>query len=305
MKQYCIYGRNNFFFQAEDCIRDGHVTGVQTCALPIYFYDALSMNLSVRTERNTWLRSNANPSMDIQFTGRLDVAKPPGGEMAIFGDIEVIPERSRIRQFGRTFQISTGLLQFNGAIADMLLDLEAEYNVRSRGREDQVVIVLGVTGRLDSLDLQLESRNPPGLDYANIISYIATGRPASESFQLGGAGGAGAGERLADLGSAAFLNQVTGWVEGVAGEELGLDVIEIEQSGIEGTRITAGKYVTNRLFVSVSEPLSWSTSENATAWQEQYDRRITVEYEVTNWLMSRFVRDGSNLRFHLLWEYSY
>src|SRR5207253_8198915 len=26
----------DFFFQAEDGIRDGHVTGVQTCALPIY-----------------------------------------------------------------------------------------------------------------------------------------------------------------------------------------------------------------------------------------------------------------------------
>src|SRR5439155_3822511 len=26
---------NGFFFQAEDGIRDGHVTGVQTCALPI------------------------------------------------------------------------------------------------------------------------------------------------------------------------------------------------------------------------------------------------------------------------------
>src|SRR5439155_12590592 len=25
-----------FFFQAEDGIRDGHVTGVQTCALPIW-----------------------------------------------------------------------------------------------------------------------------------------------------------------------------------------------------------------------------------------------------------------------------
>src|SRR5215510_16215426 len=25
-----------FFFQAEDCIRDGHLTGVQTCALPIF-----------------------------------------------------------------------------------------------------------------------------------------------------------------------------------------------------------------------------------------------------------------------------
>src|SRR5690606_39545421 len=27
-----------FFFQAEDGIRDFHVTGVQTCALPIYFH---------------------------------------------------------------------------------------------------------------------------------------------------------------------------------------------------------------------------------------------------------------------------
>src|SRR5690348_18057871 len=27
-----------FFFQAEDGIRDGRVTGVQTCALPIYLY---------------------------------------------------------------------------------------------------------------------------------------------------------------------------------------------------------------------------------------------------------------------------
>src|SRR5215208_1991018 len=29
-----------FFFQAEDGIRDGHVTGVQTCALPIYLEGA-------------------------------------------------------------------------------------------------------------------------------------------------------------------------------------------------------------------------------------------------------------------------
>src|SRR5690625_7695057 len=28
-----------FFFQAEDGIRDGHVTGVQTCALPIFARD--------------------------------------------------------------------------------------------------------------------------------------------------------------------------------------------------------------------------------------------------------------------------
>src|SRR5437870_10728254 len=33
-----------FFFQAEDGIRDGHVTGVQTCALPICGRAASSTN---------------------------------------------------------------------------------------------------------------------------------------------------------------------------------------------------------------------------------------------------------------------
>src|SRR5215510_11212687 len=32
-----------FFFQAEDGIRDGHVTGVQTCALPISGSEATSL----------------------------------------------------------------------------------------------------------------------------------------------------------------------------------------------------------------------------------------------------------------------
>src|SRR5207253_8501287 len=35
-----------FFFQAEDGIRDGHVTGVQTCALPIYMW-AIALALGV------------------------------------------------------------------------------------------------------------------------------------------------------------------------------------------------------------------------------------------------------------------
>src|SRR5439155_13646400 len=34
--QKSVVSTTFFFFQAEDGIRDGHVTGVQTCALPIY-----------------------------------------------------------------------------------------------------------------------------------------------------------------------------------------------------------------------------------------------------------------------------
>src|SRR5207253_11415113 len=39
MRMYCQF---SFFFQAEDGIRDGHVTGVQTCALPIFLTPILT-----------------------------------------------------------------------------------------------------------------------------------------------------------------------------------------------------------------------------------------------------------------------
>src|SRR5208282_6661394 len=39
--QYYLFFRFFFFFQAEDGIRDATVTGVQTCALPIYRLDVL------------------------------------------------------------------------------------------------------------------------------------------------------------------------------------------------------------------------------------------------------------------------
>src|SRR5207253_5221427 len=41
-----------FFFQAEDGIRDGHVTGVQTCALPICPTDTTPPVVSITTPTN-------------------------------------------------------------------------------------------------------------------------------------------------------------------------------------------------------------------------------------------------------------
>src|SRR5207302_6364170 len=42
-----------FFFQAEDGIRDFHVTGVQTCALPIYGIASILMRSRAATTINS------------------------------------------------------------------------------------------------------------------------------------------------------------------------------------------------------------------------------------------------------------
>jgi translocation and assembly module TamB len=268
-------------------------------------FDAAAFNLSLTIERDAWLRSRAQPRMDIQFTGLLDISKEPFGDILAFGSVEVLPERSRVVQFGRRFDIETGALLFNGPILEAFMDVDAVYEVRMReGQDEQVRITLGLTGRLDDLSLTLSSE--PTMDMTDIISYIATGRPASETFLLGGEG-AGPGIGL-DPAYGLALGQLTAFVEGVAAEGLGLDVIEIEQDGLRGARITAGKYVTNRLFTSVSYPIGQYDSGGREAVggdANERKTRVTIEYEVFRWMLLRAMQRGSERAVHMLFEYSY
>src|SRR5207253_4605215 len=64
-----------FFFQAEDGIRDGHVTGVQTCALPIYLSTVqMSCHIDeedrarVQTGRAVLVRVDAIPNRELNGT---------------------------------------------------------------------------------------------------------------------------------------------------------------------------------------------------------------------------------------------
>src|SRR5690606_40382527 len=70
-----------FFFQAEDGIRDFHVTGVQTCALPIYdqtSYKAVAglyENLEKTDDWRRWVTErSANESIKPQYRADAFVA---------------------------------------------------------------------------------------------------------------------------------------------------------------------------------------------------------------------------------------
>src|SRR5690606_41051736 len=62
-----------FFFQAEDGIRDFHVTGVQTCALPIYFDIPDDERVWVSIEdAELQMKSSKDASTDIIFADMYD-----------------------------------------------------------------------------------------------------------------------------------------------------------------------------------------------------------------------------------------
>src|SRR6266508_4828055 len=69
-----------FFFQAEDGIRDGHVTGVQTCALPI--------------------------SARVRAVLRRSSGATPGQGIVSFDDVEIDLERRMVTKDGQLVQLS-------------------------------------------------------------------------------------------------------------------------------------------------------------------------------------------------------
>src|SRR5207253_8499066 len=70
---------HGFFFQAEDGIRDGHVTGVQTCALPISWRDLTE--IFFRYTAAIGLTAGGHHLYTLGFFGDVRLFDPDTGEM--------------------------------------------------------------------------------------------------------------------------------------------------------------------------------------------------------------------------------
>ena len=259
-------------------------------------YQAMAMDLSVQFERDTWIRSRSNPKMNIQFTGNLDVQKNHDAQDAqVFGTIEVIPERSRVVQFGKEFQIEEGALTFNGAATEPVMDIRAAYDVRARAsQQNEVTITLSIDGRPEDLDLTLGST--PAMDTNNILSYLAVGRPADQL--RGGLATNGGSESLAGR---VALGQAASLVENLAASKLGLDVIRIEPTPDGTIFLTAGQYLSPRFYAAVQQSITDDPGASVTSSVPD----ITLEYEFTRWLLVRALYRNPDLRLNLFWEYAY
>ena len=259
-------------------------------------YKALEMDLSVRIRRNTWLRSQANPELNIQFTGTLDLEKEPGEDAQVFGSIDVVPGRSTVRQFAQEFSIQEGVLTFNGDPTEPYLNFTAVYEKRDRSTSStEVEITLTAQGRPEDLDLTLSSR--PQMDTRNILSYLATGRPAD---QLLGGGESGTG----DLAEELAVGQLTSLAENFATSNVGLDVVRIQYDSGGDSYFVLGRYVTPRFYVAIEQPVSTQTSANAQS-SSSLAPDLTLEYELTDNLLMRAQSREQSLRFNLLFEYAY
>src|SRR5690625_3660839 len=88
-----------FFFQAEDGIRAGHVTGVQTCALPILVSRLLVSHVPIDTESfdlRFGVMVRKNPSLSEDENRRLAEIYVGQNQEAFFQDVEIWHTKTRV-----------------------------------------------------------------------------------------------------------------------------------------------------------------------------------------------------------------
>jgi translocation and assembly module TamB len=247
-------------------------------------FDSTTIDVDVALRRDSWIRQRANPQLAVQFTGDLSVRKAPGDSIRLVGEVDGIPERSYVEQFGRRFSLANATVTFQGPPAAAQVDLRAEYEVPSRDNPDQpeVVIALDVTGTPENLNLELSSTPP--LEASDMVSYLAVGQPASRT--LGG------GESsLSQTGGALALGRLSSAVETYAREQVGLDVVEITTDGLDGVTLLAGRYVSPDLYLGIRQPISLQRS-SADATERPQEPQFEIELQAVRWLLLNLQAGG-------------
>jgi len=243
---------------------------------PSPLLEHLSVELSLRVDRDLWIRSTeANVELRTPpeigpLVVRMNGISPDN--VTLEGTIST--DRGEYEFMSRRFNITRGSVTFiPGQELDPLIRLAAEHEVQLPGREAfDIRIVLD--GTLLDLRTELESTAQPPLSQTDLLSLVVFGREAGSLLQqpgssLSGQGSSGgplvgnvaarASQQFATVGMEALLKEL----EAETARALGLDVLHIQPADtpseiftgraldvLRGTEVQAGRYLTSRLFVS-------------------------------------------------------
>ena len=132
------------------------------------------------------------------------------------------------------------------------------------------------------------------MENADIVSYLATGRPASGTLSFGQSQSEGG---LVAAGADLALGQITGVIEGAAERSVGLDVVEVRRRGVREATLVAGKYVSPRLFVGFVQPITVRDGDFSLGGGD--GSQVEIELEALRWLLVNVEGTNSAVRIFL------
>ena len=253
------------------------------------FYDSLSMEMDVVFSRQFFVRNRQFLDMEIVLGGSVDLLKERNQDLQMFGTLEGV--RGYARPLGKNFILEEGTVAFYGPVEDPQLNIRTSFSPPQPQADVKIWYI--IEGTLQDPEFRFDSE--PYLELQDIISYTLFGQPfyALDSWQqvVSGSGGTTATDVAMDL----LLDRV----ESIASQQLGIDVVQIDNSrsgSNSTTSIKTGWYINNRTFFAILNEIS-STSPK-TLFILEYLLRENLELIITQGDDSR---EGIDLR----WRHDY
>lgn len=241
--------------------------------------------LTVDAPRNVWIRGNdVNIEIGLSDGFRVEYAREP----LIFGEVKLL--RGRVDALGRRFDVEkNSTVRFTGPATTPTLDVTALYN----NEREQVKIFVNIRGEGNNLSIKTNSEPP--MTETEIFTMIATGHRTLRTNS--GASTSGSSVAVSALGSLA-ANQL----KSVLASKLPLDVLSIQagEGGLTGTKLEAGTYVTDRIYIGYTARI------NARPDLGQNANEVRVDYQISpRWYLEATYGDARAGGADLIWSRDY
>ncbi|MFL5319509.1 MAG: translocation/assembly module TamB domain-containing protein, partial [Myxococcaceae bacterium] len=234
--------------------------------------------------RNIWIKAK-DINAEVGFSDGFRVLY--AGAPQLFGDVVV--HRGRLDVFGRRFDFQRdSKMTFGGPPEEPNLDVTA---LHVNERED-VKVNLKVSGPAKKLEIHPTS-DPP-LSDTEIYTLLATGR---RSLRPGSGGASNSNPAASVVGSLAASQ-----LKKTVASALPLDVLSIEagDNGLEGSKLEAGTYVNDKLY------LGFTGRVGANPLKGENSNAVKLEYQLTKrWSFQAEYGDAKAGGADLIWSKEY
>lgn len=222
--------------------------------------------VNINAPRNLWVRgSDLNMQLGLSEGFRVEYAN----EARMFGEVMVL--LGRVDVLGRRFDVQRdSQVRFTGPVLTPYINVTAEH------RNDNAAVTVFVTVRGQGKEVTLKTSSEPSLPESEIYTLLATGR---RTLERGSGASMNAGAQAASVVGSFVANEAR---KAIAAK-LPLDVLSIEagDSGIAGTKLEVGTYVTDKIYVGytgrVGANLQKGENANAVRFQYLFSPRWSLE----------------------------
>lgn len=192
----------------------------------------------------------------------------------------VANQEGSIELFGARYRIQRAIARFDG-VAD-----SPNVDIRLVREFSNFTMIIEVSGSLDEPTLTLRSF-PPVYAEAQLLSFVLGANPDEP---------APADRTLDERATGVALGLLTGQLQSLIAEQLPIDVLRIElsDSTVAASKITAGKWITEKLFFAYRHRFDAKPNENSS--------EATIEFRfLRRWLLEAYFGDRGAAGTDLLW----